>query len=104
MSRLTSGPRRMKLSMQSVLGWVFKARYLAYFKLWTPVTLPLSYSLSRYRVESVPWQEDGRVALVENVYSAVHGLRGTTYSAMDGPGEPFFGGTTYSMCFTLHEN
>ena len=39
-SRLTSGPGKMKLSMQSVLGWVFKARYLAYFKLWTPVTLP----------------------------------------------------------------
>ena len=55
-------------------------------------------------MESVRWQEDGRVALVENVYSAVHGLRGTTYSAMDGPGELFFGGTTYSMCCTLHEN
>ena len=52
--------------------------------------MPFSYSLSRYRVESVRWQEDGRVALVDNVYSAVHGLMETIYSAMDGPGEPLY--------------
>ena len=27
-SRLTSGPGRMKLDMPSVLGWVFKASYV----------------------------------------------------------------------------
>ena len=65
----------MKLSMQLVLGWVFKARYLCMFEaIWIPVALPFSYSCSilrqvvEARVESVQWQEDDRVALVEKAY------------------------------------
>ena len=42
--------------------------------IWIPVALPFSYSCSilrqvvEARVESVQWQEDDRVALVEKAY------------------------------------
>ena len=58
--------RRMK---QSVLGWVFKtSQTLALtLKLWTPA-LHYLCSIPQQVVESVLWQEDSRMVLVEKVY------------------------------------
>ena len=74
-SSLRSGPERMKLSIQSVLGWVSRrAKHdVGSYGLHAVAVAQCPSLLTQYpsvgsRVESVLCQEDARVALVENAY------------------------------------